>query len=292
MKFISPFPYIYFLISALVLVPGFYFLVTHGLRLSVDFTGGAVMELSTSQKINEAELRKQLGSTYELREVTYSDKNLVLHGSELSNDQKDRVLSQIKKLDDKATLVQFESVGGVLSKELITKTITAIAIVAVSITLYVSYRFKNAMFGVSAVLAMLHDSSVLLGVFSILGVFQQMEVGTLFVTALLTTLSFSVHDTIVVYDRIRELHRNHKDASMDEMADRSVLETLPRSLNNSLTIIIMLLALVLLGGATTREFSLALLVGAVTGTYSSTFTAVPLVVVWSRISQRLARRKK
>ncbi len=291
MKIISRFPYLYFLISALVILPGAYFLLTHGLRLSVDFTGGSVLEMTTTQKIEATQITDQVKPVFEVHEVQINSKNILLRGPELTNDQKDQTVAEIKKLDKSAQLVRFETVGGVLSRELLNKTLVAIFVVTIFITLYVSYRFKNAKFGVSAVLAMLHDSVVLLGVFSILGVFKNLEVGTLFVTALLTTLSFSVHDTIVVFDRIRELTRLNKNSSMDEIADRSVLETLPRSLNNSLTIIIMLLALVLLGGSTTREFSLALLVGAVTGTYSSTFTAVPLVVVWSRFkSKSLVKR--
>ena len=125
---------------------------------------------------------------------------------------------------------------------------------------------------------MLHDSLILIGAFSLLGHFFDVEVDVLFVTALLTTLSFSIHDTIVVYDRIRELKRKHPRSGLEEIANAAVLETLSRSINNSMTIIIMLLSLVVLGGDTIRWFSVALLIGAITGTYSSTFTAVPLLL--------------
>jgi preprotein translocase subunit SecF len=146
-------------------------------------------------------------------------------------------------------------------------------------------------FGVSAVLAMLHDSLVLVGVFSFLGWWKGVEVDVLFVTALLTTLSFSVHDTIVVFDRIREMTRLHPSATLRDIADAAVLQTLGRSLNNSLTIIIMLVCLVWFGGSTIRVFGLALLIGAVTGTYSSTFTAVPLVVIWEEWRQQWQQRR-
>jgi preprotein translocase subunit SecF len=129
---------------------------------------------------------------------------------------------------------------------------------------------------------MLHDSLILLGAFSLLGHFFNVEVDVLFVTALLTTLSFSIHDTIVVYDRIRELRRKHPRSNLEEVANAAVLETLSRSINNSMTIIIMLLSLVVLGGTSIRYFVMALLIGAITGTYSSTFTAVPLLLVMNK----------
>ena len=138
---------------------------------------------------------------------------------------------------------------------------------------------------------MFHDSLILLGAFSLLGHFYGIEVNVLFVTALLTTLSFSVHDTIVVFDRIRELTRKNFKLKEEVVVWRAVRETLPRSINNSLTIIIMLLALVILGGESIRWFALALLIGAVTGTYSSTFTAAPLLLLWSDISKLLKKRR-
>ena len=137
---------------------------------------------------------------------------------------------------------------------------------------------------------MFHDTFIVLGVFSLLGHFANIEVDTLFVTALLTTLSFSVHDTIVVYDRIRESLKRHPKAAFEDIVNLSVAETLGRSVNNSLTIIFMLVALFLLGGVTTRWFVLALLIGTISGTYSSTFTAAPLLVVWENWLQR--RKKK
>jgi preprotein translocase subunit SecF len=133
---------------------------------------------------------------------------------------------------------------------------------------------------------MLHDSLVLLGTFSLLGHFMGVEVDTLFVTALLTILSFSVHDTIVVYDRIRELKKKHGYLEFEDIVNRAVVETMGRSINNSLTIIFMLLAMYLLGGDTTRWFIFALLVGTISGTYSSTFTAAPLLILWEKILSR------
>ena len=158
--------------------------------------------------------------------------------------------------------------------------------------MYVTYRFRNLKFGVSAILAMLHDTVVLLGTFSLLGHFMGIAVDTLFVTAVLTILSFSVHDTIVVYDRIRENLRRFPQMKYDEVVNLSINETLGRSINNSLTIIFMLTALLVLGGETIKPFILALLVGTITGTYSSTFTAAPLLVIWERWENRRKKAKR
>ena len=152
-----------------------------------------------------------------------------------------------------------------------------------------AYRFKSVKFGVCAVLAMLHDTLVLLGSFSLLGHFLGVEVDTLFVTAVLTILSFSVHDTIVVYDRIRESLKLHRQADFTHTVNSAVTTTLTRSVNNSMTIIFMLLSLFLLGGPTIHWFILALLIGTISGTYSSTFTAAPLLVVWENLQKKKSK---
>jgi preprotein translocase subunit SecF len=138
---------------------------------------------------------------------------------------------------------------------------------------------------------MFHDSLVLIGLFSLFGHFWQAEIDFLFVTALLTILSFSVHDTIVVYDRIRESQRKF-GGNLYDLANKAITETMVRSLNNSFTIIFMLVALVLLGGSTLKWFAVALLIGTVSGTYSSPFVAVPLLVTWDEIIQKVRSRKK
>lgn len=175
--------------------------------------------------------------------------------------------------------MRFESVGPSVGPELVKKTVYAVIVAATGILLWVALQFKSLKYGVSAILAMLHDSFILIGSFSLFGHFFGAEIDFLFVTALLTTLSFSVHDTIVVFDRIREIDRTEK-GNFDDIANRALSETMVRSLNNSFTIIFMLVALVLLGGSTTKWFATALLVGTVLGTYSSPFVAVPILVSW------------
>ena len=184
--------------------------------------------------------------------------------------------------EDKVTEVRFESVGPTIGRELLMKTLAAIVLAAGFILLYVAWQFKDRTYGVAAILAMFHDTLILLGTWSLLGHFFNVEADTLFVTAVLTILSFSVHDTVVVYDRIRESVKKEPRADFTYLVNKAVNETLSRSLNNSLTIIFMLLALALLGGTTIRWFVVALLIGTIAGTYSSTFTAAPLLLVLER----------
>lgn len=175
----------------------------------------------------------------------------------------------------------FEYVGPSIGQETIKKTIISIILAITTLLVYISFTFKKLKFGVCAILAMLHDSIILLGSFSLLGHFFNVKIDLLFVTAVLTTLSFSVHDTIVVFDRIRELSNNSSKET--DNINQAITGTIIRSLNNSLTIIFMLLALLLMGASSTRYFILALLIGTVIGTYSSTFTAAPLLTVWTKL---------
>ncbi len=175
-----------------------------------------------------------------------------------------------------------EFVGPSIGQETIKKTIISIVLAISTLLIYISYTFKKLKYGVCAILAMLHDSLILIGSFSLLGHFYGFQVDLLFVTAVLTILSFSVHDTIVVFDRIRELSGN-SSVKEESTINQAITDTIIRSLNNSLTIIFMLLALLLLGANSTKGFILALLIGTVIGTYSSTFTAAPLLVIWTKL---------
>jgi preprotein translocase subunit SecF len=260
--------YLYLLLSACVIVPGLVCLARFGLRPSIDFTGGALLEVRYAQKpnqpfvVNQASVQATVGDLYAVAAVQLSgEHSVIMRGAPMSNDQKDVMLAKLGQQLDQVEVLRFETVGPILGKELLAKTYTAAALVAAAIMLFVGRQFHRLSFGVSAVLAMLHDSLVLVGVFSFLGWWKGVEVDVLFVTALLTTLSFSVHDTIVVFDRIREMTRLHPSATLRDIADAAVLQTLGRSLNNSLTIIIMLVCLVWFGGSTIRVFGLALLIG-------------------------------
>lgn len=259
--------FVYFLISGVILLSGVYGLFKWGLKLGIDFTGGVVVE-------------------YQL-----PDGNIINEKFGVKNDSEiQKIRESIKNKNAKE--LRFETVGPSIGPELVKKTFMALSISATLILFWVAFQFKSIKYGVSAILAMIHDSLVLVGSFSLLGHFFNVEIDFLFVTAVLTILSFSVHDTIVVYDRIREKQRKYDSnigSDIKDVANFALTETMVRSLNNSFTIIFMLLSLVLLGGETIRWFAVALLIGTISGTYSSPFVAVPLLVVWERINNKIKK---
>lgn len=283
---------IYFLISAIFLIPGLISLILFGLKPSIDFTGGSLLEFQfldelQSETYQSDSLINKLQELYQIESIQETGENsLILRGKEISNEEKELVIDSIVNDFGEIEVLRFETIGPILGQELLKKTITAIFLVAAVIIIYIWQQFHDLKFGISAVLAMFHDSFVLLGIFSLLGHFRAVEVDVLFVTAVLTTLSFSIHDTVVVYNRIRELKKKHRHLSLTEIANAAVWKTLGRSINDSMTIIIMLLSLVLLGGESIRYFTFALLIGAITGTYSSSFTAVPILLVWEEITNQ------
>ncbi len=299
----------YFGLSLAFIVPGILALILFGLKPSIDFTGGTLVELAfnTPTTPDSETIKGVYPENIAVMAVQpTSDNSVVVRSQNITKDQNEII--KIKLASAAAALLpsdasqsatasalvterRFETVGPVLGKELLRKTYAAAALAAGSILLYIAYRFKQIKYGICAVIAMLHDTLILLGTFAILGKYFDIEVDTLFVTAVLTTLSFSVHDTIVVYDRIRELSKKYHKISYSELINKAVIETLSRSVNNSMTIIFMLLALWLMGGETTKWFVFALLVGTITGTYSSTFTAAPLLILWEKLANKKAVKK-
>lgn len=277
--------WLYFLISLIVILPGIYFLIKFGLKPSVDFTGGSLLELNVNAPLQE--VRNVAESVVKLNSLQLSSQNTYIFRTEFLDTAKTNQLkTTLESNFGTVTEISFNTIGPTLGKELLKKTFIGILLSAGFILLYVAYRFRDKKYGICAVLAMLHDTLVVVGIFSFLGVYLGVEVDALFVTALLTILSFSVHDTIVVYDRIRELQKLFPKLTYTQLVNKAVTETLTRSLNNSMTIIFMLLALYLLGGSTTKWFVFALLIGTVSGTYSSTFTAAPLLVLWEEVKAK------
>lgn len=280
---------LYFLISGAALALSLYSIFVWGFKPSIDFTGGTVIEYQFADPTTPEMLRTVLSTKakeYEYKDITeLGERNVQLRfGPEFTQDKADALALVISDaFGEKPEVVRFETVGPAFSQEILNKTYTAIGIASIGILLWVAVQFKSIKFGVSAILAMLHDSVILLGAFAILGHYKGVEIDILFVTAMLTVLSFSVHDTIVVYDRIRESTKRFGDIPFLLLANKAVSETMVRSVNNSLTIIFMLFALFLMGGASIKWFVLALLIGTISGTYSSPFVAVPLLVSWEEI---------
>lgn len=293
------FKWLYFIISALFLVPGIFSLIKWGLKPAIDFTGGSILEIKNpsfpakgadsagkekiSEIVNKIENVK-LGSIQEAGNNTY-----ILKLNNIDKNQKEQILKNLETDFGKSEELKFQTVGPSIGQELIKKTAIAILLASGFILFYIAQRFTNAKYGVCAILAMFHDTFIMLGIFSLLGHFLGVEVDTLFVTALLTILSFSVHDTVVVYDRIRESVKLNPKVKFEDLVNKAVAETLTRSVNNSMTIILMLTCLYLLGGESIKWFSFALLIGTISGTYSSTFTAAPLLVLWNNLEEK---RKK
>jgi preprotein translocase subunit SecF len=284
----SRYIWLYIIISSCVLIPGMLSLFRFGLQPSIDFTGGTLLEISkgtlTKQSITE-ETKKDAVSVVSVQQ-TQSNTFLIRTKPEEDTKIKQFVagLTQVGGKDVK--VLRNESVGPILGKELLSKALVAAAVAILGILLYVAYAFKNVTFGLAAVIALIHDLLVVIGSFALLGHFFGVEVDTLFVTAVLTTMSFSVHDTIVVFDRIREMTKKGERGTLEELADRALTQTISRSIANSSTIIIMLLALVLLGGESVRWFAVALLIGSISGAYSSPFVATPVMLLIKRLQKR------
>ncbi|MBI2587299.1 protein translocase subunit SecF [Candidatus Amesbacteria bacterium] len=281
MKFMK-YKYLYFAVSLLVLIPGIYSLIRYGLRLSIDFTGGTLLEIQAPGSANFAGV--SASQNLELYSVqSTGDNTYLLRFKPLTQEQND----QFKKALGNVSERRFETVGPLIGQELTRKAVLSIILASIFIILYIAWSFRSIpqpyaswKFGVSAVIALLHDAFVVLGIFSLFGHYFHVEIDSLFVTAILTVIGFSVHDTIVVFDRIRENLIKHPRVDFSQIVDYSVTETLNRSLSTSLTVTLTLTALLLFGGDSIRWFVVALLIGIVSGTYSSIFNAAPFLVLW------------
>ncbi len=272
------------MLSSLVLIPGIFSLVRFGLVPSIDFTGGTILEIHFDKAVSS----EQLIMVAQKEKVpldgvqTSASQTYVLRFKPIEQTTVNLLQKDFTETIGPNQIVRNETVGPVLGSELLRKAVIAAALAIIAILLYVAYAFRNFKFGVCAILALAHDLLVVLGSFSLFGHFLGVEVDTLFVTAFLTTMSFSVHDTIIIFDRIREYLKKGQRGSLEELSDVALTETINRSLTNSLTLIFMLLALALMGGVTVRWFIVALLIGTVSGTYSSPFVATPLLILWDR----------
>ena len=282
--------HLYAFISGTVIIVGIYSLITWGFNLGIDFKGGALVEYKIEKEISTEEATNKLEEKgVEVTSIQKIGSDSYLFRLESIDSQKrEDVKSILTEVGGGIEELRFENVGPSIGPELVRKTIYALGLAAIAILIWVTIQFKSFKFGVSAILAMFHDSLVLLGTFSLLGHFFGAEIDFLFVTAMLTILSFSVHDTIVVYDRIRESQKK-LGGSLYDLANKATTETMVRSLNNSFTIIFMLVALILLGGTSVKWFAIALLIGTISGTYSSPFVAVPLLVTWDELQKKFRK---
>jgi preprotein translocase subunit SecF len=292
------FKLLWFGISTAILLPGIISLALYGLNLGIDFTGGTLLEEKIANNPGRDSIAKAVSDAgVAVASITSTTSGTeIIRTKPLDSEQVNKIQSSLQKNFSFAQLVRLETVGPTVGAELLQKAILALVLASVFIVLYIAWSFRSVpkpakswRFGIAAILALLHDVFVVVGVFSILGKVFGVEVDALFVTALLTVIGFSVHDTIVVFDRIRENLRRNPDRDFEEIANDSLTQTLVRSLSTSLTVVLTLLALLILVGPVSQRllwFVAALLVGVISGTYSSIFNATPILVVWQKRSWR------
>lgn len=287
----------FFALSLLIIVPGVIAYFVWGLRLGIDFQGGTLWEI----KFVDKQVSPQSFSTFlkqnkvEVSSISSAggNRNILFRISTADENQIKEIKAGILKSYGKTQDVSLVTVGPTISKELTQKALYAVGVSILGIVVYITWAFRKVpkptsslAFGVCTVVALVHDVILVVGIFAILGHFWHIEVDSLFITALLTVLGFSVHDTIVVFDRIRENLHKYSGMSFEHVVNFSVLQTLTRSLNTSLTVAFVLLALLLFGGESIHTFVLALLIGIISGTYSSIFNAAPLLVVWNNLQKK------
>lgn len=288
----------FFLLSAIAIIPGIISLILSGLKLSIDFTGGTRYEFSAKQADKDKIEKVLKDNKVQIHSLNIDGENVSLKTSPIDQAGKVKIAESLKSIYSDMKENNFETVGPTIGGETQKNALMAVVIASIAITAYIAFAFRKVSqpvsswkYGVCAIAALLHDILLVVGAFSILGFFASIEVDSLFITALLTVMGFSVHDTIVVFDRIRENLRKNYDTPFEEVVNNSLLETMNRSLNTSLTVVIVLFALLLFGGETIRWFIVALLVGIVSGTYSSIFNASPLLVVWYEWDKKRKKQK-
>lgn len=297
----------WFLLSAILIIPGLIAMVyssitypTHApLKVGIDYTGGTILQYSVDKSINSKEITT-MGEKLEVAGIENPFLQIINVNAENKKDSKIKSIISVrtKFIGEKDTqelnkisgvinaqypnsqLIQVSSIGPTLGGELLKNSLFALALASLGIVIYLTIRFQLD-FAIAAIISLFHDALFVIGCFSILGLFFNVEIDGLFVTAILTVIGFSSHDTIVVFDRIRENLRYYsKKMSFGEIVNISINQTFVRSLNTSFTVLITLMALYFFGGVTTRDFVLAMLLGIAIGTYSSIFFASMLIDVW------------
>lgn len=294
MRLLNYYKYL-FIVSGVILLMGIASLLIYGLHLGIDFKGGTVTEIQFNQPFDQNKVVEVLNEQgIDNPHLQPTDNNgLIIRTESLEKAKYDEIAAAIKSKVGEFTEKKFDSIGPVIGQELKRKALYQLGLVSLGIVLYIAYAFRKVarpftswQFGIAAIIALLHDLFVVLGIFSILGHYKGIEIDSLFVTAMLTVLGFSVHDTIIVFDRIRENLRVYAGQSVEFIVNHSISQTLVRSLNTSLTVLFVLLAMLLFGGESVRYFVLALFIGIIAGTYSSIFVASPLLLLIQRRRNR------
>lgn len=281
--------YYFFALSLLLIIPGLILIAVRGIPLSIDFTGGAVLEVRfESGEMPEDTAVIDLYHGMEIEDVTVqrtSEGTMLIRSSFLDDTMRGRVVNSLQEEFGELTVLLYDTVGPTVGQEVASRAALAVAVAAVIVVVYMTFAFRgipNAVrYGICAIIAMVHDVAVVLSLTAVGALLLGWQIDSLFLTALLTVIGFSVQDKIVVFDRIRENSNIHRRLEFETLVNHSIVQTLQRSINTQLmTVEFMLLALALFGGVTLREFAIILLVGLFMGTYSSIFIAAPILVVW------------
>lgn len=282
--------YWFFALSLLIILPGLFSIMTQGFNLGIDFTGGTLIDIKFAKPVTVAQVRAVLedykleNSVVQLAATEKVDAapNVLIRTHVLTETERKAVLDGFTAKIGKFDIMRIEKVGAVIGSEMTREAVIALILSWLMMIAYISYRFEYR-FGVAGIISLIHDVFVVLGIFSLL----QKEIDSSFVAALLTIVGYSINDTIVIFDRIRENMKSMKKGeSLSEMVDRSIWQTMTRSIYTVLTVLFATGALYFLGGETTKNFSLALLIGFVSGMYSSIFNASPIWYMWKEHDER------
>lgn len=288
----------YFLVSGIIILIGVIFLLSVGLQRGIEFTGGTMVTVSFEQEVTQEELRDELAVLgHDDAIIQWSDdaQAFVIRTTELSEEDIVVMQNALAEAFGTLTIVEVYAISGSIASDIEGNAMIAVIVAAIGILLYITWAFRRLIrpfrYGVCAIVALLHDVIIVLGIFSVLGVIFDIEIDAMFIVGVLTIIGYSVNDTIVVFDRIRENSLKSPGTPLATTVNNSIMETLGRSLNTVITTLFVILALLLLGGATIHNFALVLLIGVISGTYSSIFIASQLLVAWeSGVFGRLFRR--
>ncbi|MBI2476880.1 protein translocase subunit SecF [Candidatus Uhrbacteria bacterium] len=278
-----------YIVSGALVVASVVSIAVFGLRLGIDFTGGSILEVTYESAPAIEDVRMAIeGAGFTGGSVQPANETgVLLRQRTLSEEQHQQLLTVLETFGDVDEL-RFDSIGPVIGQELMRKSLIALVLIFLATILYVAWSFRKAShyvtswkYGCLTVVAAIHDVIIPVGVFAVLGATNDVTIGTAFVAALLTILGYSVNDTIVIFDRVRENVLKGGEA-FDDIVDKSIRQTLARSVNTTLTTLLSLVAIFFFGGETTKDFALALMIGIGVGAYSSIFIAAPLLVTWQK----------
>lgn len=283
---------LWYTIASIIIIIGLLFTVFRGLNFGIDFQGGSLLEFSFEQHVSNEDIRKVLSGLDFAQEAVIQQseeegiQGVLIRTKELTPQEIMEIETALKEEYPSTETLRTDMVGPTIGKELRVNAILALLIASIAIIIYISFRFEFR-FAIVAIIALLHDVLVTIGLFAILG----KEVNTPFVAALLTIIGYSINDTIVIFDRIRENLKLMPRKPFEEQANTSIVETLPRTINTSITTLTVVLAIYIFGGASIKTFMLALFIGMFAGTYSSIFIASPLLVTWNNWSSTKSKMK-